>query len=160
MNTANTQQIKKKNSKCEAMWSQSFFNDLVKPLDLKWGRSDADFHHIFLKERPRAPSLHSPKKLRENKWFLLLFPSGVWCLEATDTSSSLGKFQNRRRKFRLTLPTVLAEFSRCQILLAVVSFHGLLSPEKKTAKSEGDHSGKSSFTWISSGNCPMGTIVM
>ena len=75
MNTANTQQIKKKNSKCEAMWSQSFFNDLVKSLDLKWGRSDADFHHIFLKERPRAPSLHSPKKLSENKWFLLLFPS-------------------------------------------------------------------------------------
>jgi len=84
MNTANTQQIKKKNSKCEAMWSQSFFNDLVKSLDLKWGRSDADFHHIFLKERPRAPSLHSPKKLSENKRFLLLFPSfrclmlGTW----------------------------------------------------------------------------------
>ena len=144
------------------MWSQAF-STIWSNL---WTSSGAGAMQIsitfFLRKDPMHPpwSLHSPKKLSENKWFLLLFPSGVWCLEATDTSSSLGKFQNRRRKFRLTLPTVLAEFSRCQILLAVVSFHGLLSPEKKTAKSEGDHSGKSSFTWISSGNCPMGTIVM
>ena len=144
------------------MWGQAF-STIWSNL---WTSSGAGAMQIsitfLLRKDPMHPpwSLHSPKKLSENKWFLLLFPSGVWCLEATDTSSSLGKFQNRRRKFRLTLPTVLAEFSRCQILLAVVSFHGLLSPEKKTAKSEGDHSGKSSFTWISSGNCPMGTIVM
>ena len=54
----------------------SFFNDLVKSLDLKWGRSDADFHHIFLKERPHAPSLvlAQPKEIKRKQMVSPLVP--------------------------------------------------------------------------------------
>lgn len=50
---------------CEA----NLFNDLVKSLVLKWGRRDAGFHHIFLKQRPPC---NSPRKLSENKCLLHL----------------------------------------------------------------------------------------
>ena len=142
----------------------SFFNDLVKSLDLKWGRSDADFHHIFLKERPHAPSLvlAQPKEIKRKQMVSPLVPfrclmlgSHCYIIIARQISKPASQIQTHPTDG----PRLVFQVSNTAGS-GFVSWITVLSPEKKTAKSEGDHSGKSSFTWISSGNCPMRTIVM
>lgn len=95
---------------CEA----NLFNDLVKSLVLKWGRRDAGFHHIFLKQRPPCNSPVEIKR-KTNVFSCLLFSSGCLMLGSHCCLLLLhqhrawpGGFKSGRPKFKITgLPATM-----------------------------------------------------
>ena len=151
---------------CEA----NLFNDLVKSLVLKWGRRDAGFHHIFLKQRPPC---NSARKLSEN---ICLLPLSVLFFRVFDAWKPLllhhqhiqirpwavpNSSSPYRRRWRRRFSPPSSIFSSCQIPLAEFSFLGLPSPEWKNKTAESQKAeiillkSRLSHGWIGSGSSCM-----